>query len=194
MNFTIPHKQPPVRSHQKRHLYRLLIARSDITAALNACDLILKNIETLKDDLLYPLTTAVVVCYVRPFTENKPHGALPKRYTKFANPLHQKVHNELIKARHEAFAHSDMNIRRAQVVPPNVVFGKTETGKELKSIDVSVQVSYYLWAPDFFTNVRETILDIGRRLQTEIEELKDNLYKGMELPNAPFTIRIDEGL
>ena len=194
MNFSISHRQPPARSYKKRELYRLLIARSDITAALNACDLIIKNVATLKDDLLYPLTTAVVVCYARPFTENKPHGALPKRYIKFDNPLHQEVHDKLIKARHEAFAHSDMNIRWAQIVSPNVVFGKTETGIDLKGVDVGIQVRYYLWAPDFFTKVRETILDLGQRLQRDIEELKDNLYKGMELPNAPFKIRIDEGL
>lgn len=194
MNFIIPNKQPPERFHLKKNLYRLLIARSDITAALNACNFILDNISTLKDERLYPLTTAVVVCYARPFTENKPHGSLPKKYTKFNKPRHKAIHDQLIQARHEMFAHSDMNVRKAQIVPPNVVFAKDENGKELKSKGVSVQVSYYLWGPNFFQDVSETILDLGSRLHVEIEELKENLYSGMELPNAPFTIKIDNGL
>ncbi len=194
MNFILSDKQPPKRSHQKKHLYRLLIARSDITAALNACDLILKNIDSLKDELLYPLTTAVVVCYTRPFTDNEPYGSLPERYSKFDNPRFKTVHESLIKARHETFAHSDMNVRKAMIVPPYTAFGKTDKGVELTSPFVGVQVSYYLWPPDYFEDVRNTILALGSRLQTEIEELKDRLYSGMGLPNAPFTIRIDEGL
>ncbi len=194
MNFILSDKQPPKRSQQKKNLYRLLMARSDIMAALNACDLILINVDSLKDELLYPLTTAVVVCYTRPFTDNKPYGSLPERYSKFDNPRFKIVHESLIKARHETFAHSDMNVRNAMIVPPNMSFGKTNKGVELTSPFVGVQVSYHLWLPDFFTDVRTTILALGSRLQKEIEELKDCLYSGMELPNEPFTIRIDEGL
>ena len=194
MDFILSKKQSPSRSQQKKDLYRLLLARSDIKAALDACDLILKNVDSLKDELLYPLTTAVVVCYARPFTQNKPYGPLPKKYAKFDNQIFQAVHEKLIKARHETFAHSDMNVRKAIVVPPNVVIGRTEKGVELKSSKVGVQVSYYLWQPNAFKDVRDAILDLGSRLQTEIEELQAHLYSGMELPNAKFTIRIDEGL
>jgi len=193
VNFLLPQKQPPKRSHQKRNLYRLLIARSDITASLNACDLILKNIKSIKDENLYPLTTSVVVCYARPFTSNKPYGSLPKKWSKFDNPQHKTTHEVLLKARHELFAHSDMNIRKAQIVPPNIplVFGKQ---RELKSIGISTQVSTKFFEIDFFKIVKETNLNLGRRVQAEIDNLLIELYGDMQLPNKEFLLRIDEGL
>lgn len=193
VNFIIPSKQLPARSHQKRDLYRLLIARSDIYASLNACNLILNNVKSIKDENLYPLTTSVVVCYSRPFTANKPYGALPKRWSKFDNPLYQNTHDMLLQARHELFAHSDMDIRKAQIIPPNVPF-VIDGDKDLKSPEISTQVSYKLFAIDFFKIVKETNLDIGKRIQAEINKLTIDLYADMELPNKEFYLRIDEGL
>lgn len=189
----MPSRQPPARSRQKRDLYRLLIARSDMNASLSACDLILKNVKSIKDENLYPLTASVVVCYSRPFTANKPYGSLPKKWSKFDNPQYQATHKKLLQARHELFAHSDMNVRKAQVVPPNVSL-VIDGGKELKSPEISTQVSYKLFEIDFFNIVRETNLDIGRRIQAEIDKLIFDLYANMELPNEAFNLRVDEGL
>ncbi len=193
VNFIIPSKQPPTRSHQKRDLYRLLIARSDMHASLNACNLILNNIKSIKDENLYPLTTSVVVCYSRPFTANKPYGALPKRWSKFDNPKYQTTHDRLLQARHELFAHSDMNVRKAQIVPQNVSFAM-EGGRELRSPEIGIQVTYTLFEIDFFRIVKETNLDIGMRMQDEIDKLLIDLYADMELPNTVFDLRVDEGL
>lgn len=193
VNFVIPSRQPPSRSHQKRDLYRLLIARSDLNASLNACDLILKNVKSIKDEILYPLTTSVVVCYSRPFTANKPYGALPKKWGKFDRPQYQTTHEKLLQARHELFAHSDMNVRKAQIVPQNVPLVIDE-GKELKSPEISTQVSYKLFELGFFEIVRETNLDLGRRMHAEINKMVIDLYENMQLPNDVFNLRIDEGL
>jgi|BarGraIncu01121A_1022015.scaffolds.fasta_scaffold02336_4 hypothetical protein len=193
VNFSMPTRQPPARSHQKIDLYRLLIARSDLHASLKASELIIKNVKNIKDENLYPLTTSVVVCYARPFTGNKPYGPLPKKWSKFDNPQYQDTHDRLLQARHELFAHSDMNVRKAQIVPPNVplvIYG----GKELKSPEIGTQVSNTLFEIDFFKIVRETNLDIGRRLQSEIDKLIIDLYENMELPNEVFNLRVDEGL
>ena len=193
VNFSMPSRQPPARSHQKRDLYRLLIARSDMNASLNACDLILKNVKSIKDENLYPLTTSVVVCYSRPFTVNKPYGSLPQKWSKFDKPQYQATHEKLLQVRHELFAHSDMNVRKAQIVPPNVPL-VIDGGKELKSPRISTQVTYTLFEIDFFKIVRETNLDIGRRMQAEIDKLIIDLYTNMQLPNEAFNLRVDEGL
>lgn len=193
VNFSTPSRQPPARSHQKRDLYRLLIARSDLNASLNACDLILKNVKSIKDENLYPLTTSVVVCYSRPFTVNKPYGPLPIKWSKFDNPQYQAIHEKLLQARHELFAHSDMNVRKTQIVPPNVPL-VVDGGKELKSPEISTQVSYTLFEIDFFKIVRETNLDLGRRMQAEIDKLIIDLYANMQLPNEAFDLKVDEGL
>jgi len=193
VNFSMPSRQPHARSHQKRNLYRLLIARSDLNASLNACDLILKNVKSIKDENLYPLTTSVVVCYSRPFTVNKPYGSLPKKWSKFDKPQYQATHEKLLQARHELFAHSDMNVRKAQIVPPNVPLVIDEE-KELKSPEISTSVSYTLFEIDFFKIVRETNLDLGRRMQAEIDKMIIDLYGNMQLPNEAFNLRVDEGL
>lgn len=193
VNFQIPVRQPPARSHKKLELARLLTARSDITAALNSCDLILQNVKGIEDERLYPLTAAVVICYSRPFTENKPYGCLPGRWTKFDDPKFKKTHEKLMEARHKLFAHSDMEARRPQIVPPNAAL-EIEGDKSIKSPFIGTQVRYVLFHVDFFGIVKEMILDLGRRMQVEIERLIADLYSDMDLPNAPFHIRIDEGL
>lgn len=193
VNFSIPSKQPPVRSHQKRDLYRLLIARSDMNASLRACELILKTVKSIKDEKLYPLTTSVVVCYSRPFTKNEPYGSLPKKWSKFDNPQYQATHDRLLQARHELFAHSDMKVRKAQIVPPNVPLG-VDGDKVLKSPEIGTQVSYKLFEIGFFKIIKETNLDLGRRMQVEIDKLIIELYGNMELPNEIFNLRVDEGL
>jgi hypothetical protein len=193
LDFEIPKGQPLARSHKKMELSRLLIARSDITAALRSCDLILENVKGIEDERLYPLTAAVVVCYSRPFTANKPYGYLPAKWTKFSDLRFKKAHEKLIEARHTLFAHSDMEARRPQIVPPNSSLEIEGVG-DLKSPFVSTQVRYVLFQVEFFAIVKETILDLGRRMQVEIDGLIADLYSGLDLPNAPFHIRIDEGL
>ena len=193
VNFSIPSRQPPARSHQNRDLYRLLIARSDLNASLNACDLILKNVKSIKDEILYPLTTSVVVCYSRPFTVNKPFGSLPEKWSKFDKSQYQATHKKLLQARHELFAHSDMNVRKALIVPPNVPLVFDE-GDGLKSPEISTQVNYKLFEIDFFKIVRETNLDLGRRIHAEIDKMITDLYGNMQLPNEAFNLRVDEGL
>jgi len=193
VNFSIPSRQPPARSHLKKDLYKLLIARSDLHASLQACELILKTVKSIEDDNLYPLTTSVVVCYSRPFTMNKPYGSLPGKWSRFKNPKYKNVHDSLLKARHEFFAHSDMKVRRAQIIPPNIPIG-LEGGKEFKSPDISTQISGAIFDLDFFKTVKETNLDLGRRINSEIERIIIDLYGDMELPNNAFYLRVDEGL
>lgn len=193
INYLMPKKQPPARSRQKRDLYQLLVARSDMIASLRATDLVIKNIKSINDDRLYPLTTSVVVCYSRPFTANKPYGSLPNRWSKFGNPQYQATHDRLLKARHELFAHSDINARKVLIIPPNVPLVSHE-GKKLKSPIIGTQVTYTLFELDFFNLVRETNLDIGRRMQDEIDKIIIDLYDNMDLPNKEFRLSVDEGL
>nr|NJM02160.1 hypothetical protein [Desulfobacula sp.] len=86
-----------------------------------------------------------------------------------------------------------MNVRKAQIVPPNVPLVIDE-GRELKSPEISTQVSYMLFEIDFFKIVRETNLDLGRRMQAEIDKMIIDLYGNMQLPNEAFNLRVDEGL
>lgn len=193
MNFTLPNKQPPPRSQQKKDLYKLLLARSDVSASLQGCKLLLEKVTQVGDDLYYPLYSSIVVCYARPFTNNEPYGALPNKWAKFDNSVFKDTHDKLIQARHELIAHSDMNVRKAYVVPPGCLIGIHKL-KELRSDNIGCQVGLYYFPVGFFTKVWDTATDLSCRITKEINRLTDMLYCNMELPLRAFEIRIDDGL
>jgi hypothetical protein len=193
MMFTVPKKQPPSRAQRKKNLYRLLVARSDIGAAHAACELFLKTVTDLSDDLYYPLFTAIVVCYARPFTNNKPFGPLPDKWGKFIDPNQQKLHDSLIKTRHELVAHSDLSVRKAMIVPPGVLIGRLKE-RELRSSKIGTQTNYFLFRIPEIRKIPSLTADLGRRVNVDIEVALEGLYGGMELPCAKFLLRIDDGL
>jgi len=193
MNFTIPAEQPAKRSDRKKDLYRLLVARSDVLAAREACELMLKVAPAFGDPLYVPLLSAIVVCYARPFTRNRPLGALPEKWRTFPDQRMQQMHDALYKARSELIAHSDMNARQAKIVPPGFVL--SEGGREMRSEGIGVQVTFYYFTLPMLRSVPALAHDLARRLGSEIDRLVEELYGGMTLPNAPFALRIDdEGL
>lgn len=193
MNFILPRKQPPLRSQQKKNLYKLLIARSDVGASLTACKLMRETVSGFESELYYPLFAAVVVCYARPFTNNEPYGALPSKWAQFSDTSRQETHDKIIKARHELIAHSDMIVRKASIIPPGVASGKLGE-RELTSTKIGTQTSLYLYPMPFFNKVWETALDLYSRLNAEIDRLVDTLYDGMDLPSHSFDLKMDEGL
>ena len=196
MTFAIPARQPPKRSQRKKDLYRLLLARSDIGAANTACQLFLRTVSDLKDELYYPLFTAIVVCYARPFTANEPFGALPRKWAKFSDARSQSLHDDLLRARHELVAHSDATVRTAKIIPPDSFVGYLgDEKRELRSGKrIGTETSYYLFQIPRIRQIPTITLDLTRRLNAEIDTLVDDLYGGMELPRGKFRLRIDEGL
>jgi len=193
MEIELHRKQPPSRSKRKKELYKLLVARSDITASLNSCKQILEKVDGLGHELYYPLYTAVVICYTRPFTNNKPHGALPKKWYTFDDEILSETHNDLISARNELIAHSDMTIKEAYVVPAGCEIGK-DGDKPLVSDFIGVQTTMHYFPRPMFEKICNLCMFQGTRINQEIDDLITELYEGMELPSKPFKIRIDNGL
>lgn len=99
-----------------------------------------------------------------------------------------------MKARNEIVAHSDMSVRKAKIVPPGVVIGKLENGKEIKSAGIGAQTNYYLFNENQIRDVHSLTKNLGHRLNSEIERRVAELYEDMQLPATPFNLRIDEGL
>ena len=193
MNFISHTNQPPSRLQRKKELYKLVVARSDITASLNACKVMLEKVHGMGHELYYPLYSAIVVCYSRPFTNNKPYGSLAKKWYTFEDLLHKKTHKELLKARHELIAHSDMTVKEAMIVPPNVEIG-IKSKKPIVSNYIIVQTTLYYYPRSLFENSKSLCLFQRSRISVEIDNLLEELYEGMDLPNAPFKIRMDNGL
>lgn len=169
------------------------MARSDVSAAISAADLLINRVDHLGDDLYYPLFSAMVVCYARPFTNNRPYGSIPNRYERFESQRHRRIHRQIIDARHELIAHSDMTIRKAQIVPAGTRIGR-HGDQDINSAGLGSQVSHYFFTISMFPEVKATAKIFGDRINSDIETLLHELYEGMELPKRPFDLKVDDGL
>ena len=174
-------------SSRKKQFYKLVVARSDITAALNACELFLSRVKDLGDRLYIPLLTAMVVCYSRPFSKNKPLGPLPKKWHRFDNRRFQEIHKALLKLRNKTVAHSDLEIRKVFIIPKGARIRKTN----IKSPSLGVGISNSSLAMEMIPEIRETCLDLGRRLNTEINEQLQLLFGDKDLPSEEFELTFD---
>ena len=182
-------RRAPARSKRKEQLYKIIVARSDITAALYASDLMLERVKTMGDPLYYPLYAAAVICYARPFSDNKPLGPLMKHWREFSDHTLQATHDDIIAARNELIAHSDLAARRVEILPPGArVADRTSTG-------VGCKVGSYYFPIEKFHDVSATCRDLGGRLDSEVWRQLDALYGGMDLPRRAFPLRLgDDGL
>jgi hypothetical protein len=178
------------RAAKKKELYKLVVARSDITSAMGTCDLMKKNVDAVGNELYQPLFHAIVIAYARPFTRNKPLGPLSTEWPNFSNPEFQQTHDELIKARHQFIAHSDEEVRRVEIFPHGSSI--KETG--LKSGGVGVGIRNIAFSLSYFEHIRALCYDLGYRLNRRVEDLLAELYNGQKLPNEAFQLTFDDGL
>ena len=180
--------RPDSRSTKKKALYQLVVARSDITAAMTTCDLMIHHVQGLGDHLYQPLFHAIVIAYARPFTHNKPLGPLSVQWSTFSNTPFQETHDELIRARHQFIAHSDEETRRVDIFPPGARVG--ETG--LTSGGVSISIRTIAFPTSRFHHIRDLCYDLGSRLDRRVNALLTELYTGRKLPNESFQLTFDD--
>jgi hypothetical protein len=177
------------RSQLKRDLYRLAVARSDIAAAYRFCELLRREVTHIGHELCLPLFHAIVVFYGRPFTTNKPHGALPDRWSKLGVSRLQRMHDTLVDARNTYVAHSDAGVRTVRITPPTWLIPGRGTPAGL-----SVQILFHLYSLEFFDVAHETCSYQTTRMTEEIDLLLDELFGSRELPSEPFELTVDEAL
>src|SRR5438552_6649205 len=106
------------RTDRKNKLYKLIVAFRDMVEARHACSLFGKTVRSTNDDLYYPLLNSIVVCYSKPFVQNKGLGPLPARWRKFKRSELQKTHDRLLQFRHDNIAHNDLDTVQVQIIPP----------------------------------------------------------------------------
>lgn len=183
------------RSKRKLDLYRLALADKDVRAALYACNAFLDLIHGWTGETIpYPTSDAfissIVTCYARPFTSNDFPGVLPKQWRKFSDQQHQEAHREMIRLRHELFAHSDPTIHTMQIIPA----GCYMRGVDRNAPRTSYQIRSQLIPPPRVVGFRDTCVELQARFEKAISEMLDELYDGMDLPKRAFPFRFNEGL
>jgi hypothetical protein len=178
------------RSAKKKELYKLAVARTDITSAMDTCNLIIENVGHIGDDFYLPLFHAIVIAYARPFTRNRPLGRLSAEWSTFSTPDFQETHDDLIRSRDKFIAHSDEEVRRVEIYPPGAPLG--ETGYLSGSVGVAVRTIAFPLSR--FHDIRVLCSDLGHRLESRINILLAELYNSRELPNESFTLTFDDNL
>jgi hypothetical protein len=173
--------------NKKKQLIKLALAFQDITAALQACDLMLERKPGLGTPLYDALNSAIVISYARPFTDNKPLGPLSNRWSRFENSRHRELHDDLLRTRKRLVAHSDASERVVRVVPRGAEFMPGE-----RSEGGGFVVSSSPLAPEVFEEVREVFNDLGGRLMTAVYDLIDDIYGVDFYAPTPIELRVDE--
>lgn len=103
-------------ARKKRELRKLIVASADIGAAQRVCRYLLDHQSTPSTEpLYYPLYCSTVICYSRPFTNNRPFGPLEKRWTRFPTESQSALHQRVLETRHGMVAHSDHGKRRVSI-------------------------------------------------------------------------------
>lgn len=168
---------------KKRELYKLAVARSDIKAAMGACDLLLAEDLNRADDRYVALHNAMIVSYGRPFTANRPLGPLAARWTRFENERFCELHKDLLELRHKTVAHSDLELRKVFVVTAGAKL--FETGETSNGLGLAVQN----WAlpQSTISDVRDLCMELGSSLSLEVETELQILYSGLYAPE-PFEL------
>ena len=178
------------RSKRKKELNKLAVARSDISNAQKTCRVILERVSGLGDELYAPLFYAAVVSYGRPFVDNKSTGPLSRHWGEFPSTRLRQTHAKLIKTRHELVAHSDVNVRAAEIIPRGVPAAPTLPPSEY----VGLRIASYYYPQSMFIDAFDTCANIIGRLNSRIDTLLSALYDGQEIPDRPFPLTFDDGL
>ena len=106
-----------------------------------------KHVKGLGDDLYRPLFHTAAVAYGRPFSGNKPHGALDPKWAKFDDPLRQQTHDLLIEARNTYVAHSDEGVRKVEIFPDGTPI---PGGGGAAFVGLSIGVTTKIFPPELF--------------------------------------------
>jgi hypothetical protein len=178
------------RTDRKKKLYKLIVAYKDIEEARHACSLFSRTIRSTSDDMYYPLLTAIVIPYSKPFVKNKALGILPGCWQKFEKRELQETHDRLLKFRHDNIAHNDLSTVQVLIVPP----GAKVDGKESKALGVSWAFSRHKLALETFRLIWDTIEDLRMRLEKAINEEMLVLFGLSKLPAESFVLTFDENL
>ncbi len=182
----------PERRRRKIELLKLLAAQSDFGGAKHAAAMLLEHAPGLGSDLNYPLVVASIVCYSRPFTDNKPYGMLPGRYTRALPEPLRSIHDEVTTARDELFAHSDLDVRQAYIFPAGALIARQP--REVRAAGLGCALSSRLYSPAFMAGLHDASTLLLGAVKTDIDALLEELYGGMDLPASKFKLRINNGL
>src|SRR5687767_7278787 len=132
-------EHPGVTKNERVALYKLIVARSDISEALFATRLFLNTVKDMSDENYVYLQNSIVTAYGRLFKKSRPHGFSLSEpdWPGFSSKNIRDIHDLLIEHRDKLVAHSDGKYRIVQILPPGISIAPDSS----PSVGLGVQVS-----------------------------------------------------
>lgn len=169
---------------RRRALCRFAIALTDIHGATQTCELMLEEKPGLADPRYWAYHTAIINGYARPFTVNRPLGKLPESVVRILESEERSLHNDILRERDTAAAHSDLDARPVYFAPRGAKM--LETGEKFDS--AGFVTGKTAWTFELWERVHQLTNRIGEHVQAEAFNLVEQVYGDMY---APEMIRIE---
>jgi hypothetical protein len=163
--------QGPSEQTQRKRLARLHTARSDIELAREMCEAAMSMELDKADPVSWAFHHAVVVSYGRPFTKNRPLGALGAKWQRFADPRLEAIHRSVMIQRDEVIAHADLRWRPVVLVGPN-----TQLPSGVIAVKPMIMGARPIYEAVAYPAVNEVCLDLVPRLTQAFDEQFHELY------------------
>jgi hypothetical protein len=164
-----------------------ILASGDLMFASRCCDLIEKQSPNEADELHYFLNLALVICYARPFSGNRPRVNLPKSCTRFRTSEQLDAHKTAVRIRNRVYAHSDADVRNVEITPKEIDI-YLEGKRVIPSQRFYMQSTGPVFPASKLPALREAISFVRARLQLELAQLRDAVHSERGRPTEKFTL------
>ena len=172
----------------KKQLYKLAVAMSDLANAKLLSEYLVNEVKDMRNPLWVPLQDAAIVTYARPFTANKPYGTLKKKWVTFESEKMSKLHDNLIDLRNTTIAHSDAGSRKVIIVPPGSSLGPTKPTDKVTNVATTTQKL----PPQRFEAISALCQFVGKRIYDEVKERVQEAPEALGILDRPFDLLTEE--
>ena len=142
----------------------------------------------MNDPQLLPLQEALIVAYSRPFTHSEGLGALPSRWSRFADPQLQKRHDSAIALRNKVVSHTDVDEFRVHVYPRGVPGPDGVAYSKGAGVAIATERPMLPW----FKGMELLCQDLGSRLNQAVEQELQTLFGAISGAQTPIDLLTGE--
>ena len=169
-------------------LKRLCWGEGDIRAARELSEWMLNHAGEYTDYCRRSLDAGIMITYARPFGENKGLGALPEKFSKFADSGLQRFHERMINARNYIAAHNDR-------INLNSLLSEDALQEDPEKIQIEISAngesSWITKYPYLEEPVLRRIVELCRIQEKRLHEESSSIIAGRSYEPGTFTLGID---
>jgi hypothetical protein len=165
----------------KRKLWKMHHAAADFSMVAETCSYILKN-DVKADPIYYALVVGIYTVYGRPFTQSIGAGKLDDS---IVPKEHRALHQQLLKHRHQVYAHSDATGAPA-------AFGNINQVRFfVRSKDILPGVIRWRSDPAVLKEIVVLCQALKKKTKYWIDKIQDKHFPHLNVPIGQYVIDLD---